>query len=226
MIRKWICCLGYCGVMTVSMLLSGCFDLHQSMVIASPESANLRVSFLVDSDLLAAIGEAVGHDESDCENDAYPEEYLPEGLSYRNELKIEEGRFNCEYELWGPLQEFSQLSTAVAHQDNKVDAVRVEILGNNQARITSVYDFTDDMAYTDADGALAKQVKSMLAATLAGRSIRWEIKAPTIISSNGVISPDGRKVTWELALADIISNGGVYQFEAIVDYKTHQPRFF
>ena len=72
-----------------------------------------------------------------------------------------------------------------------MDLISLEILDRNRARIVSVYDFSDDDIEGSAKSSVSGSLRRMIASNFEGRAIRWTIKAPTILESNGEISPDG-----------------------------------
>lgn len=214
-------CVGIC----VSALV-GCFDIQQTLVIHDDQSAAFNFVFTVDSALLE-LGEGADVDlESACDSeDTFPAE-LPGALTREADARIEEAQLICEYTISGPLADFDALSADIQRDMGDMELLSLDILDDNRARIVSVYDFSDDDMEGSDKNSLGGSLRRMIASNFEGRAIRWSIKAPTILESNGEISPDGRSVHWVLPLEQAISESGRYEFEAIIDYSAHQPRFF
>lgn len=214
-------CVGICFSALVA-----CFDIEQTLVIHDDQSAAFNFVFTVDFALLE-LGEGADIDlESACDSeDTFPEE-LPGALTREADVRIEEAQLICEYTISGPLADFDALSADVQRDMGDMDLISLEILDRNRARIVSVYDFSDDDIEGSAKSSVSGSLRRMIASNFEGRAIRWTIKAPTILESNGEISPDGRSVHWVLPLEQAIGESGRYAFEAIIDYSAHQPRFF
>lgn len=217
------------SIVLVALLgLSGCFDINQSLVVRADQSADFNVVFSMDSALIE-LGESADVDLKDACNskDVFDEAPLPGRLTRVDNVRVVDATLLCEYTISGPLGDFEQLSSDVNDELGAVNLLSLERLDESRARIVANYDFSDNSADEALDGAsMEKSVRRMIASNFEGHAIRWSIKAPTILESNGVIAADGRSVTWEVPLQEAIANAGSYRFEAVIDVKQYRPRFF
>lgn len=210
---------------SVLALLSGCFDLAQTFTVSDNQSATMNFTFTLDSELVG-MGEDMELDpESSCESRDFLAGELPEGLTRVSDIRVEGTTLICEYAVTGPLTAFEELSADVQEANGGFDLITLEILDDHRARIVSIYDFSDDEVDQD-EGAMERSLRRMIASNFEGHNIQWRIDAPTVLESNGDIAADGRSVTWTLPIEDALMARKQYRFEAVIDYVSHQSRFF
>ncbi len=206
--------------------LTGCFDLNQSLRVSDSGETTFNFAFTLDAEVLEITDESDIDAEGTCDSDEVWEN-LPEGLTRVSDVRLEGRDLVCEYTISGPLAKFEELSADIQREGNDIDVIKLEILDDHRARITSVYNFSsDDMDAGQDDSMMARSIKKMIASNFEGHYVRWAIAAPAVLESNGDISSDGRSVTWSVSLEDAIVNGGEYRFEAVIDYRNKKLQFF
>ena len=207
--------------------LGGCFDIDQTLTIRPDQSADFNVAFAIDSSLIE-LGDRADMDfEKACNSkDTFEAEQLPGQLKRVENVRIVDATLLCEYTISGPLADFEKLSSDVGGELGNMELLALEIMDDSRARIVAEYDFSDAAAEELEGQSIERSVRRMIASNFEGHAIRWSIKAPTILESNGVIAADGRSVTWEVPLQEAVANAGRYRFEAVIDTKQYRPRFF
>lgn len=219
--------LSHAAVLWALLGLAGCFDIDQTFVVRPDQTAEFNVVFSIDSSLIELSGRAQVDLEQACNSkDAFEQAELPGRLKRVNNVRIVDNTLHCEYTIMGPLGDFEQLSSSVGEELGEVDLLSFERLDDSRARIVAEYNFSGDGPGTSQAEGMEQSVRRMIASNFEGHAIQWSIKAPTILDSNGVIAADGRSVTWAVPLEEAIATAGRYRFEAVIDVKQYQPRFF
>jgi len=216
------------AVLCVLLGLVGCFDIDQTLVVGIDKNTEFNVVFSIDS-ALVELGDSADVDlKKTCNTkDVFEEGALPGELERVNNIRVVNSTLLCEYTITGPLSGFEQLSSDVSDELGNVRLLSLDRLDDSRARIVAVYDFSGDAADEMSNGTSIEQsVRRMIASNFEGHAIRWSVKAPTILESNGEIAADGRSVTWELPLQEAIASAGRFRFEAVIDVKQYRPRFF
>lgn len=211
----------------VLLCLPGCLDLHQSFVVTDDGMGEFQFEVQLRSELLEL--DAAGEVDADktCESEQWQERELPGELRQVSEAILDEGQLVCRYTISGPVADFEEFSANVGRETGNVDVISLTVLDDERIRIVSTYDFSDTSTEQSGGSAsVARSVKKMIAANFEGSEVRWTVKAPTVLESNGEISADGRSVVWSLPLEQAIVDGGRYEFEVVIDYRNHRPRFF
>jgi len=215
-------------ICAIALLLSGCFDLHQSIVINDDRTASYQMELRMSSVLLSMVAEqAPGEDdigfstESFCNDNELVERDIPEGMDVAVDSYLEDQNLVCSYEVSGPLDKFVELNMQGDTKQGQGDLVTIVPLEDDRVEITSRFDFSDWKTKEGGSGESNDEMaQQMISAIMAGRVMRWSVTAPQIIESNGEISEDGKTATWELPLSLAISEKGTYEFRTVADYHT------
>ena len=205
---------------TLVASLSGCFELSQTLVIRDDETASFQIDMGFDQNLInLATMENGGESVSFCESDQALEVDIPEGLNVIVNQRLEGDFLFCSYSFSGSLKKFVKFSASMTREGNDANLFKIELLGNKKLRLTSIFDFSGDKP-EDSDTDLATELlaKQMIVSAFEGRTFRWLITAPEILSSNGIISEDRKMVTWELPISVAVLSEGTYIFQAVVVY--------
>jgi len=157
------------------VLLSGCFDVSQSVVISDG-----RVQYDMEVGLsaqLAALGakENGSSTQDFCKSDQLVNTDIPEGMTAEVTSRFENDFLICNTSIRGSLERFAELSAQKSGKGQSANFIEVEMLPDNQLRLVSEFSFK---AQDDDDG-IAEGMKAMVASTaFAGRALRWTVTAP------------------------------------------------
>lgn len=213
-------------MLSLCLLLSGCFDLEQTFIVEESGDATFNFAFTLDAELLELTDESDIDAEGTCNNDDLWQD-LPSGLTRTSDIRLEGSELVCEYTIKGPLVDFEELSGDLQREGHNANVISLELLDDRRAKISSVFNFSGDgMNMDDTDSPMARSLKRMIASNFEGHYIRWAVAAPAILESNGDIADDGRSVSWSVPLEDAIVEGGEFRFDVILDYKQSKARFF
>ena len=211
----------------VLLMASGCFEANQTIVINDDHTASYQVDFIVSSALLSMA--AMGNDKKEeeaktpldqCKNGMLNTD-VPENMSVERKSYYKDDDLVCTFKISGSLSDFAELDISGSMDKSKsdFDFISIEPLPDNQIRIASTFDFTEqDSSKDEAENAFGASMEQMFAAMLSNRAFRWSITAPKIIETNGQISVDGKSVNWELPLSVAFREKGKYEFYSIVQY--------
>lgn len=209
-----------------ALLLSGCFDLHQSFIINDDNSASYEMNLRLSSAMISMLAMADSGDEQDeglttriCNENELISKDIPEDMDVAIKSFFKEDNLVCNYRITGPLARFSELNMRGDTEQGGGDLVAIAPLDDNRVEISSVFDFSEwDPAQDDGDEPMNDMAKQMMGAMMTGRTMRWSVTAPRIIESSGEISDDGRTATWELPLSVAFAEPDVYEFRAVASY--------
>ena len=200
------------GVLVTLALLHGCFEISQSVVIENGQ-VEYRMDMGVSAQLAAMMAQSEGFStEKFCESGELVDANIPDGMTATTETRFDADLLVCSITIQGPLDKFEDISANMSQEDHGAYLIDVEMLPDNKLRLVSSFDFEGPDQEEDRDEMAAM----LVATTFAGRSLRWEVTAPEIISTNGTTSEDGRTATWEVPLSLAIAEGGQYSFEVVL----------
>lgn len=218
LIGRLLCLLAVLG-------LSGCFDIRQKFTVDEQGDAELLLTLAVSQDLTDA-AEQGGH-SADCDTDFGFEGSLPPTLTKTSATRIEDDQLLCDVSVVGPLLDMIPVMEAYTAQKAGNDFVRIKDLGAGRFALVGHYDFSDDsmeQALKDTPSGLEKAIRGALIASLDDAAIRWQVSAPHIVQTNGVVDEHG-DVQWSVPLSDAVMAGHVYTFEVIFE-TAPKPQFF
>lgn len=210
----------------VALLLSGCFDLHQSFTVNDDSTASYEMNLRLSSAMISMLAMADSGDGQDenlttriCNDNELINKDIPEDMDVAVKSFFKEDNLVCNYKITGPLERFSELNMRGDTEQGGGDLVAIVLLDDNQIQITSVFDFSEwDPAQDEDDEPMNEMAKQMMGAMMAGRTMRWSVTAPQIIESSGEVSDDGRTATWELPLSVALAEQEIYEFRAVASY--------
>ncbi|MEN9774425.1 MAG: hypothetical protein RL322_1495 [Pseudomonadota bacterium] len=174
--------------------IAGCFDLDQSIVI-EPQRMVYTAELRADPRLTAMsrLNQSGGNARSLCDGIKAPPEARARGLEIQVTERTADGQTVCQIRMSGPIDLF------IAAMDREVQSgfgkLSVQRVDAGTLRIDNIFEpQSGASAGRGVDGALAESL-------FAGRMLRWSIRAPRILESNGTISGDGRSVEWTVPVA-------------------------
>lgn len=192
------------------LLLQGCFELGQEVVISDGE-VNYTVEFGLSAQLAAMAAIDSGKATTDlCNEGGLVEADIPEGMEASTSSRFEAGFLYCTFQVAGSLKKFGELTAGMKNDDQGAKLIMVELLPDNQLRLVSEFQF-DQNDDEDMD-----VMQSMMAAAFTDRVLSWKVTAPEIVSTNGQISGDGKTATWEVPVSVAVLDGGVHTFETVL----------
>lgn len=204
-------------------MVSGCFEANQTIVINDDQTASYQVDLVVSSALLAMAKMASEGAETSletCDNEMLNTD-VPERMSVEKKSYYKDDDLVCSFKISGSLSDFAELkmSGSMGKSGSDFDFIAIESLPDNQIKISSIFDFTEESSPADeAQNPFADSMDGMFTAMLSNRAFRWSVTAPKIIETNGQISADGKSVNWELPLSVAYSEKAKYEFYSIVEY--------
>ena len=202
------------SLLVVTLLLTGCFELGQEVVIADGQ-VDYTVEFGMSAQLAALAAKEKNQATTDlCNEDGAVDADIPEGMEVSTSSRFEADFLYCTLKASGSLEKFGELSAQMKQDDQGAKLISVELLPDNQLKLVSQFQF-DEGGDDDDD---MEAMRSMIAATFAGRVLSWKVTAPEIVSTNGQISEDGKTATWEVPMSVAVLDGGVHNFETVVVY--------
>lgn len=196
-------------VLLLPLTLAGCFDMRQDLTIVDGDHAELRVRLAVDAAIIA-MSTQNGKPDTFCDSATSPRF---EGVEYAMVRTAEGGDFVCSYTMTGPIEALSRMLASnqvlgapqgADAQERPTMAIALSAEGDNYRFAVSVpmsAMFPDDQPENGMD------MKPMMAAMLAGRSLSWSVTAPTIVETNGTLSEDGNTVSFSAPLAMGLAEG-------------------
>jgi len=194
------------------VLLSGCFEVSQSVVIADGH-VEYDMNIGLSAQLAAMGAKENGSSTQDfCKSDDFVNTDIPDGMTAVAASRFEDDFLICNVNIQGSLEDFGELSAQMSQKDQDAKLIEVEILPNNQLRLISEFDFEGQ----DDGDEIAEGMKAMVASAFTGRALRWTVTAPEIISTNGTVSDDGTTASWEVPLSVAFMEGGNYRFEVVL----------
>jgi len=213
-------------ICTASLLLAGCFDLNQSIVINDDRTASYEMNLQMSSALISMLamqdpGEAQDGDFTSrfCQENKTIDRDVPEGLDLSIKSYFKEDNLVCSYRMSGPLEKFGELDMQGSADQGSGILVNIAVLEDEQVEISSTFDFSDFSEAGESGGDSMEEMASrMMGAMLAGRAMRWSVTAPEVIESNGEISEDGTTATWELPLSVAFAEQERYEFRTVASY--------
>jgi len=179
--------------------LGGCFDLDQSIVI-EPQRMVYTAELRADARLTAMsrLNQSGSSSRSLCEGVKVPPEARARGLEIQVNERTADGQTVCQIRISGPLDVF------IAAMDREAQSgfgkLSVKRLDGSTLRLENTFEpQTGSSAGGRVDGALAESL-------FAGKMLRWTVRAPRILESNGTISSDGRSVEWTVPVASAMKD--------------------
>lgn len=178
----------------VTGLLTGCFELRQSLVIDGAR-AEYGAEIRVDA-RLAALAQRDGR-KSFCEELKVPADAKARGVDAEVVQKTVQGELVCTVSLKGPIEAF--LLAMDRKGGSGFGNVAIERIDSRTLRIENVM---KPQGRFGSAGAAGSAEQTMAEGLFAGKLISWRVEAPRILESNGAIAADGRSVEWSMPLAE------------------------
>lgn len=209
-----------------TLLLSGCFDLHQSLTINDDNTASYEMNLRLSGAMISMLAMTDSGDEQDgslttriCNENELIDSEIPEDMDVAIKSFFKEDNLICNYRISGPLDRFRELNMRGDTERGSGDLVAIVPLDDSRVEIISVFDFSEwDSSQDGDDEPMNEMAKQMMGTMMTGRTMRWSVTAPEIIESSGEISSDGRTTTWELPLSVAFAEQDVYEFRAVASY--------
>lgn len=199
------------ALISLTFLLTGCFDMQQSMSINEDGTTALDIELSV---LKSALAFAEKTPEDFCTGLA--SQKALSGISMKNDMQVSDNTVTCKWHIKGNTDQLiaamnskpftpeqgGMLPHLMKEGDNIVAQVWVSMKGNNKSNDND----------PDIDRMLSKSLK--------GHTLTWKIRGPKILSSSGPISEDQKTTTFAIPLIDVMGDKRVeYVFNAVVDDK-------
>ncbi len=199
------------ALISLAILLTGCFDMQQSMSINEDGTTSLDIELSV---LKSALAFAEKTPEDFCSGLA--SQKALNGISMKNDMQVSDNAVTCKWHIEGNTDQLiaamnskpftpeqgGMLPHLMKEGDNIVAQVWVSMKGNYKSN------------ENDPD------IDRMLSTSLKGHTLTWKIRGPRIISSSGPISEDQKTTTFAIPLIDVMGDKRVeYVFNAVIDDK-------
>ncbi|MCW0979182.1 hypothetical protein OK142_00015 [Agrobacterium sp. BT-220-3] len=183
------------------LILSGCFEMQQDIVVSDDGTTKINLVMSVDAALLN-IGVK---DKPSNFCPPIPEGKLPEGLKGSTTRTTEKGDIVCTIALEGPTdQVFATLAKGnLVGSDNQNKSKDLAMSITNQGDNRKLELAIPPAPTKPGDNP---QMEAMLIGATSGRYLEWRVTAPQIIETSGKLSEDGKTASYSLPVATLLSN--------------------
>lgn len=199
------------GVALACSLLAGCFEADQDLTVEKDGSATFSTRMAMEAGLL----QMSEGDDDFCAADETP---TMDGIALEHERYAEENMEVCVITASGPIDRLAewieQADHGAAVADNEMaDGPTVTLRREDSDYIFSVHIESVPMG-AGSDDAMMEDMKPMIAAAFAGRSLDWSVSAPVILDTNGQLTEDGKTASYSLPMASLLGEAaGERSFE-------------
>ncbi len=191
------------GVAAACCLLAGCFEADQDLTVEEDGSATFRTRIAME----ASVVEMSEDDEDFCAPD---EVAAVDGVSVEQESFAEGSMEVCTVTASGPidrLAEWIELDQGPTGADGEMgEAPTITLRREDSNYVFSVH-FESSPMETGADDPMMEEMKPMMVAAFAGRSLDWSVSAPEILETNGQLSEDGKTASYSVPMASLLDEG-------------------
>jgi len=184
-------------VLTLASGLGGCFDYNQFIEVEDTGAATYTAE-LVFPELVVRMLEIDGRTFA-CADQFNP---VPkDGVDFEIEDFWRVNNRICRYIAKGHLRDLNGLQFNRNDDTDTSTVFRVTELGAGRYRIVSDFRAMRNAAIEDDQAGVSKLMASTL---LRDRFVRFQVKAPRVLNTNGEIIEDGTRARWERPLADLL----------------------
>lgn len=186
------------GAIAALPLLAGCFDLEQSLTVASDGTVTMVTEIAMSTEMMA-MAFTEGDDEF-CPTDE--ENGAPEGVTMTTEETIRGEDTVCTMTAVGPLDELvAAASSGLFFPGDDAGAPAINIVDEGGG----VYTYTMTMASQGEEMDINPEDEAMMAMfipLMEGRTMTFSVTAPRIIETNGEVA--GNTSSLVIPLIDMI----------------------
>lgn len=199
------------GALATLPLLAGCFDYTQSLSVTADGTATMVLEAVMGAAMLEMDPEAADDDFCPAMDPAD----IPDGFTATAEqAALEDGAQSCTMTITGPLDSFQAVLNDPEFLPGGVDGEGGAITLTNEGGGRYTYAFTFEIPADDPpeqpltaeEQAQNAQMEAMMVQMLAEGTLRWELTAPRIISTDGTL--DGNTATYEIPLSSMVTGRG------------------
>lgn len=212
-----------------SFMLSGCFEIEQSLVIEKNGSTEYKITLIVDQSLLLFSETAK---EEIC-NSALAQR-VNTGTFMFSSREFRRGEdIGCTYEMKGPFKDFFELvssgtlngvfnqpgaGSSQNSRTNNQEFLLIEKISSNRYKIKSLikseeYDSSSKGQKSNKDdpfGELDSLFKKSLDALFKGRKFIFSLETPKIVNSSYRITNNGKKTRAEIPMSSLLKGKDIY----------------
>ena len=215
-------------LLAITFVLSGCFEVDQSLIIKKNGSTEYKVTMVVDQSLLLL---------SDISEEEICNSSLSQGIDIGSFMvssrEFRRGEdIGCTYEMKGPFEDFFILVSSgnldaafnapgsgpsKKNKTNSQELLSIEKISNNRYRIKSLissdeYDSApkDKSSEDNPFGELDSFFKKSLGVAFRGRKFIFSLESPKIINSSHSITNDGKKTRVEVPMSNLLNGKDIY----------------
>ncbi|MFM8546798.1 MAG: hypothetical protein ACKODB_04175 [Betaproteobacteria bacterium] len=211
--------VAFCAALV--LLLSGCFDIEQSLRIRQ-DTFTYEAIVRIDARLVAM---AQAGSKLDCEKFALTQAERSPAVKVTFSEKNDGTNLVCHLTIQGPVSAaaFADFPARMEFKPRSDDhpvfgkdggmGFTIEKLGRNRFRLTSRMMLSSSKSSGSSSSQSERLGEQFAAMMMGGRQLRWAIEAEQILSSNGQISAKGSEVKWEAPLASAIKSPQTFTAE-------------
>lgn len=197
-------------IAALSLVVGGCFDIDQTLRVASESDAVFEVRAAVPSSTIAAAQQVPGLAGRPFCADKDAAEKL--GLQVTVETKTEGENLICVMKARGSLARIAKVAADKSYlpKDAPTSASTaltylVEPVGGGLWRLTIVLVPPSELKALSGSDDITKAAQAMIFGSTAGKGISWAVEAKAITESTGTVSPEKTRAAFEIPLSALLS---------------------
>lgn len=199
-------------------LLTGCFEADQDLIVEKDGAATFKTRMAMEASLLQM-------SESDLGFCAPEDSAAVDGVSMKHERHTEGSMEVCVVTASGPLDRLAEWIEQADHgpaagDEEMAKGPAIALLRDGSDYVFSVHIEGTPMEAAD-DKEMMEEMKPMIMAAFAGRSLDWSVTAPEILDTSGQLSEDGKTASYSIPMAKLLGEGpGEHAFEVRFSLKS------